>query len=402
MKRRFYLRRFNMQLLDILDDYPRFIAAELNHRFFKHSDLKILLDRLPADFQQSVAGKSFEGRELSLVQWGDGKTKVFLWSQMHGDEATGTMALFDLFNFLQKEAYKPWVDAIRKSCTLYFLPMVNPDGAERFTRRNAQQIDINRDFRHLVSPEAVLLKALRDQITPDFGFNLHDQSTLWSVKHTGMPATLSYLAPAYNEALEVNESRAKAMLVIADMYQTLDQVLPGQIGLFDDEYEVRAFGDNFQAAGTSTILIEAGGYANDADKQSIRRYYFLSILSALASISNGQYTDRRLEEYFGVPKNTKELFHILIKDINHAGTRMSIGLNYEEVPGPNVRSTEKCYLVQDMGDLDHLHGYLVYEGGDLRLEGNVVFDKPANFSLFKGAQRIMSFTNGVLQSKTIN
>ncbi len=49
------------------------------------------------------------------------------------------------------------------------------------------------------------------------------------------------------------------MLVIADMYQTCQSFLPQQIGLFDDEYEPRAFGDNFQAAGTSTILIEAGG-----------------------------------------------------------------------------------------------------------------------------------------------
>ena len=192
------------------------------------------------------------------------------------------------------------------------------------------------------------------------------------------------------------------MLVIADMYKTLNQVLPDQIGLFDDAYEVRAFGDNFQAAGTSTILIEAGGYGDDVEKQSIRKYYFLSILSALSSISGGSYSDRTLAQYFGIPKNTKELFHILIEDIQCLGTRMSIGLNYEEVPGPDGRSTEKCYTVQDMGDLEDLHGYQVYNGNELTVDGEIVFDKPANFSLMKGGKRIMHFINGVLQSKTIN
>lgn len=53
--------------------------------------------------------------------------------------------------------------------------MLNPDGAELFVRRNAQQIDINRDAIYLQSPEARILKSVRDSLQPDFGFNLHDQ-----------------------------------------------------------------------------------------------------------------------------------------------------------------------------------------------------------------------------------
>ena len=39
------------------------------------------------------------------------------------------------------------------------VPMLNPDGAERYARRNAQAIDINRDALQLATPEGRLLKA---------------------------------------------------------------------------------------------------------------------------------------------------------------------------------------------------------------------------------------------------
>ena len=45
------------------------------------------------------------------------------------------------------------VRGILSSLTLYVVPMLNPDGAERFQRRNAQSIDINRDALRLQTPE---------------------------------------------------------------------------------------------------------------------------------------------------------------------------------------------------------------------------------------------------------
>ena len=60
--------------------------------------------------------------------------------------------------------------------TIYLLPMLNPDGAERTTRRNAQGIDINRDALRLQTPEGRFLKEVRDRFEPTVGFNLHNQS----------------------------------------------------------------------------------------------------------------------------------------------------------------------------------------------------------------------------------
>jgi hypothetical protein len=384
---------------DILTSYSQFSEPAISDRFVKHGDITKLINDLPHLFTREVAGYSVEGRAIHLVSCGHGTTKVLLWSQMHGDEATGTMALFDLLNFLGHPGHQKIAEELRRTCRLYFLPMVNPDGAERFCRRNAQQIDINRDYLELCTAEAKILKETRDRLQPDFGFNLHDQSTLWSVKGTGKPATLSFLAPAYNAELHIDETRADAMKVIADMFSELDWALPGKIGLFDDEHEPRAFGDNFQKAGTSTILIEAGGLHGDPEKQEIRRYYFSAILAGLQSIAGRGYQQQTVSEYFRIPKNSKEIFHVLIQDVLIQDFRSSIGINFEALPDEYATATEHTYTVEDIGDLRYSSAYDVYTASGLRINGTVVLAQPAHFDLLRGDVVILSFRNGKLQSK---
>lgn len=383
-----------MNITTVLSNYLAFEEKTLSNRFFKHEHIIPLIDQLPAQFTVTKLGNSVKGKSINAVKWGNGKTKVMLWSQMHGDEATGTMALFDLFNFLQQD--HETVKLIKENCELLFIPMVNPDGAAMFTRRNAQQIDINRDFIQTATPEGKILKQTRNDFEPHFGFNLHDQTTLWSVDETLKPATLSYLAPAFDKALSVNEVREKAMLVIADMFKELDQILPKHIGLFDDEYEPRAFGDNFQKAGTSTILIEAGGYLDDPEKQQIRKYYFASILSGLISIASKSYTNQNTANYFAIPQNNKQIFHVLINNVVLSGTRVSIGINYDECPYEDGMSTYKSYSIQDIGDLSFCDAYHVYDAKNCEIEGDIVFNKTADFELRLDQQTILAFHQGKL------
>src|SRR4029450_9413864 len=152
-------------------------------------------------------GESVEGRALNLVQAGSGSFPVLLWSQMHGDESTATAALFDIFEFLRRHRQAPTVRGILSSLTLYFLPMLNPDGAERFQRRNAQSIDINRDALRLQTPEGRTLKAVRDRFQPRIGFNLHNQAWRTSVGRPPKPASISLLSVAFDEARSASEGR---------------------------------------------------------------------------------------------------------------------------------------------------------------------------------------------------
>jgi hypothetical protein len=292
---------------------------------------------------------------------------------MHGNEATATMALMDLFNFLGDETKADVKNIILQNCTLYILPMVNPDGAEIFDRRNAQEIDINRDFHRQASPEGRALRELRDEIQPHFGFNLHDQTTMWSAGNLGNPATISLLAPAYDEALNVNNIRQAAMQVIIEMNNALQHLIPGHVGRFDDEYEFRAFGDNFQACGTSTILIEAGGYADDPEKQHIRKLVFISIVRGLLSIAEKTYWNKKAGDYFGIPDNKLHHFQILLRNCKlktdsgklnqepSSGSELEysvdIGLIAKETISKDLRSINYTYILGDIGDLSNRFGY---------------------------------------------
>jgi hypothetical protein len=341
--------------------FDEYKEPSLTHRRFKHADILPLIKKRHADFRVEEIGKSIQEREIFQLTYGSGSSKVLLWSQMHGNESTATMAVFDLFNFLEGKDDK--YDAIRNllqdQLEIRFIPMVNPDGAEVFQRRNVLDIDINRDAIHETTPEAAMLKMARESFQPVFGFNLHDQQIYYNTTGSPNPATISLLAPAYNEETEVNEVREKSMRLIVGMNNLLQQVVPGHVGKYDDSFEPRAFGDNFQKWGTSTILIESGGYPNDPEKQFIRKLNFMIILNALYEIATTSYAQYELEDYYAIPDNDSKLMDLIIRKvgIEQGGNnyQVDLGIKRREIEadsGYHVSGT-----IEEKGDLSVFYGY---------------------------------------------
>ncbi|MDV7398374.1 DUF2817 domain-containing protein, partial [Arthrospira platensis SPKY1] len=97
------------------------------------------------------------------------------------------------------------------------IPILNPDGAIAYTRENANQVDLNRDFIHFSQPESRLLQKVYEEFQPDWCGNLHDQRTIFGVGDTDKPATISFLAPSYNDVKEYNATRLKAVKAIVAM-----------------------------------------------------------------------------------------------------------------------------------------------------------------------------------------
>src|SRR5207237_6861779 len=100
-----------------------------------HAELKKQLDHVKKNgLKIDQVGLSFQNREIYQMEWGSGPLKVFMWSQMHGDEPTATAALFDMFAYLLKHHDKPEVKQMASALTIRAVPMLNPDGAEMFQR----------------------------------------------------------------------------------------------------------------------------------------------------------------------------------------------------------------------------------------------------------------------------
>jgi hypothetical protein len=288
-----------------LEIAERYRVGGLDDRRFTHAGYwNAVAPHLASDrLAVTELGVSLEGRAIRAVTFGSGPTTVLLWSQMHGDESTATMALADLLRWL---AEAPVSDELHRRLserlTVVMVPMLNPDGAERFVRENAVGVDINRDARRLATPEGRILKAVRDSIGADFGFNLHDQGT-YSAGEDGALVAIGLLAPAADEARSWHHVRQRARGVAAVIAEALATDLPGRVALYDDEFAPRAFGDNMQAWGTSTVLIESGVLPDDPQKQALRRMNVVAILSALDAIARGGTDVLPTAAYDGLPRN---------------------------------------------------------------------------------------------------
>jgi hypothetical protein len=223
------------------------------------------------------------------------------------------MALADLFGLVDQRADHPLVRTILEGVTVHTLPMLNPDGAQRFQRRNVQGIDINRDARALSTPEGRVLKSVRDRLAPDFGFNLHDQGVGTRVGQTDKGVAIALLSPPFDASREINGVRDRAMEVMGVLIGAIEPMVGDHIAKYDDTFNPRAFGDLITQWGTSTILIESGGWAQDPQKQFLRKVNFVGILAALESIATGAYRGVGREVYLGLPPNGRRIGDLLVR-----------------------------------------------------------------------------------------
>jgi hypothetical protein len=302
------------------------------------------------------AGTSIEGRQIFRIKIGSGAVKVLLWSQMHGDEPTATKALFDLLNFFTDgKRHSSLRDELLSRLEIHLIPMLNPDGAERFTRENYLNIDLNRDAYSLECPEAQLLQKIKDEVKPEFCFNLHDQERYYSVSRTDITPALSFLAPPTDYFDTVNEARKRAMQLVVNLKSVMDKYIPGRLAKYSDEHEPRSFGDNFNRQGASVILIESGYLPGDSNKEKIREYNFTALLSAFYAIASGSYANADINLYFDIPGNEKRIFDLMLKGatLKRGGRdyKIDVGINRPDSFDTEQQAFYSKGSIKEVGDL---------------------------------------------------
>lgn len=373
----------------VYDAYNKYKEEAIQTRRFTHSELEPILLKLREQpgFSVNKLGESIEGRAIYDVSFGEGETQVLLWSQMHGDESTATMAGLDLFNFFTAEdnRFEEVRNTILQNVTVHFIPMLNPDGAEEFERRNALGVDMNRDALRLQSPESQILKNIRDSLDADFGFNLHDQSTYYTAGVNEESATISFLPPAYNYAKDINPVRERAMQMIVQLNEALQHYAKGHVARYNDDFEPRAFGDNIQKWGTSTVLIESGGYPEDPEKQQIRRLNFMLLITALHSIATESYKQYDRERYWEIPENERYLYDLIVrnvqKEINDKLYTVDVGINHIEIEFENINDFFPIGSIQELGDMSTFYGYEEFDAeGMVAVPGKVYEEVQADLT----------------------
>ncbi len=365
-------------------------------RYITYHSIQPLLEKLGEAFIKQQLGVSVLGTPIDVITWGDGPIKVLGWSQMHGNESTTTKAVFDLFKWLEENENAVEVAELKEKVTIKIVPMLNPDGAAAYTRVNANGVDLNRDAQNRTQPESVLLYDLYTSFKPDLCLNLHGQRTIFGVGEPAKSATVSFLSPSQDELRTVTQSRRKGMAIIAQLAEMLENFIPGQIGRYDDGFNLNCVGDTLQHLNIPTILFEAGHFANDYDREESRAFMFLSLLGVLDSVvlHNLEENDDS-KPYFLIPENKKCFYDIIIRSIQLPDFGLTdLAIQYEEqLINNQIHFVPK---ISQIADLESYIGHLEINfesqtpilGADFQLEVGAILETlqvnseiPTTFSL---------------------
>jgi hypothetical protein len=362
------------------DEYKRLKESTVSGRYVVNEQIIDFFDRKGTHFNFTTVGYSVQNRPIKSITLGEGTKKILMWSQMHGNESTTTKAVLDLVNFLDSNSQS--ANKLLHCFTIKILPILNPDGAHVYTRFNANQIDLNRDAQSRSQPESKVLRAEFDSFKPDFCFNLHDQRTIYNVNGSSKPATVSFLAPAHDPERTISTTRKVSMKIIAAMNETLQEIISGQVGRYDDAFNVNCIGDTFQMLNTPTILFEAGHFHEDYEREKTREFIFYSICKALEVIASDAIENYKHEAYFEIPENRKQFFDVLVKNMPTKKTseKKDVGILYTEVLENNTISF--IPKIEQTGNLEGFFGHQTY---DCRNPSDTEYLKESNL------KKILSF-----------
>jgi hypothetical protein len=313
--------------------YAYIKVTTVQGRYVTSGHIAPFLAQLSKTHSVAQIGLSVAQRPIHVITLGTGPVRILMWSQMHGNESTTTKAVLDLCNAVQGN--HPYFEEILNRCTIKIIPILNPDGALAYTRVNANGVDLNRDAQNLSQPESRVLRNLYDSFAPHYGFNLHGQRTIFSAGPHPFPATVSFLSPAFDVHRNLSPSRIKGMRVIAAMNALLQEVVPNQVGRYDDGFNADCVGDTFQMNDTVTLLFEAGHFQGDYEREKTRELIFLAMCRALMTISGGTMDAYSEADYFSIPENQKLFYDLLLRNVQVINPQLlpeqQVGLLYKEM-----------------------------------------------------------------------
>ncbi len=366
---------------------------------WKPATIRAEVDRILSDLPDSVLrtelGKSHEGRPIELLQLGNGKHRVLMWTQMHGNEPTHTTVLLNLLDRLVNHSSDDFSKSLLDNLTIGMVLGLNPDGSERNIRHNAQGIDINRDALQFSTPEGRIFRDLIQSYQPRYGFNLHNQRHRLSIGEPAEPVAVSLLVPPIDEENSQNESTQLATLVAATFCEKVREQCGNRISRYGIEYMARAFGEWVQRQGVSVILVEAGGWP-DGQFDQLEKLHYAALAQTLKAIALDKLNNAKAASYHDLPKFHDHLmFDLLVEKSEIAQspggtlTEAEIGINY-----PGRMAGVPCNefgVIEAVGDL-HENGGIdtLASNGNVVMPGRIVVGDDVEQALAVGATTLLT------------
>ena len=358
----------------------------LRGRYVALQHIYPLLDTYKMNYEISVPGRSEMNRDIPMLKIGNGKEIVLAWSQMHGNESTTTKALFDFLKFVTQKhhSFQPQIERFLSHYTFYIIPMLNPDGAQNYTRENANNVDLNRDAQNLSQIESQCLRNVFNEIKPSLCLNMHDQRSIYGLK-TGKPATISFLSPAADAERTITEPRKIAMQQIVKMTEFLQKYIPGQVGRYDYSFNAACVGDTFQKAGVPTILFEAGHCGQDYQREKTREYIFYSLLS-LFNIIEEKSGQIEYKEYFEIPENLKNYNDFILRNVKVSDNKKAVSIAIQYTETLKNQKIDFVPIIDEIGELKDKVGHKEVNGNN----GEILTNSQDNLTIGQLISKIIA------------
>lgn len=206
--------------------------------------------------QVRTIGQSVKGKDISLVTVSDPTVppettkKLFVICRQHGNEPASTEAMLSMLENLVLDNDKNAGEILSK-VSFYIVPMMNPDGADLYQRRNANGADLNRDWLNLWQPETLCMRKAIDSISPDVIIDEHELSP-----GNNRSDFLETAGPESGASPEVAAESEKMLNLVIGMLRTHDMTVRSY--QIEDQHPARLAHRYFPIHGsTKTLLLES-------------------------------------------------------------------------------------------------------------------------------------------------
>ena len=156
------------------------------------------------------------------------------------------------------------------------------------------------------------------------------------------------------------------MALIHAMSEELQELIPGQVGRYNDAFNANCVGDAFQMLKTPTILFEAGHFHLDYARERTREFIFIALLKAIDLIARQEVSKFSEKLYFDIPENNNLFFDIVVR--NSAVIRpdlkadAAMGILFKEVLKKGAIHFEP--VIDSIGNLTHYFGHQEFDCRD--------------------------------------